>query len=375
MRFNENISEMTRFAPYIPVAKCTTYTSMSTELSKNAKSHTAPSEPALIDPFARPIDYLRVSVTDRCDLRCVYCMAEDMTFLPKAEILSLEELDRMCSAFVDLGVRKLRLTGGEPLVRKNIMWLIRRLGRHLDSGALDELTLTSNGTQLARYADELADAGVRRINISLDTLDPNKFKAITRWGDLDQVLDGIAAARKAGLAIKINTVALRGVNDGEIDRLINWCGECDFDLTFIEVMPMGEIGEQRLDQYLPLSMVRTDLSERWTLTESDHSTGGPARYFDLAETGQRLGFITPLTHNFCESCNRVRLTCTGTLYMCLGQEDAADLRSAVRADEDNAVLMDAIDEAIGRKPKGHDFVIDRRRQGPAVSRHMSVTGG
>jgi len=375
MRFNENISEMTRFAPYIPVAKCTTYTSMSTELSKNAKSHTAPSEPALIDPFARPIDYLRVSVTDRCDLRCVYCMAEDMTFLPKAEILSLEELDRMCSAFVDLGVRKLRLTGGEPLVRKNIMWLIRRLGRHLDSGALDELTLTSNGTQLARYADELADAGVRRINISLDTLDPNKFKAITRWGDLDQVLDGIAAARKAGLAIKINTVALRGVNDGEIDRLINWCGECDFDLTFIEVMPMGEIGEQRLDQYLPLSMVRTDLSERWTLTESDHSTGGPARYFDLAETGQRLGFITPLTHNFCESCNRVRLTCTGTLYMCLGQDDAADLRTPLRQSESNEPLVAAIHESITRKPKGHDFIIDRRNNRPAVARHMSVTGG
>ena len=375
MRFNANIAEMTRCAPYIPVAKCTTYTNMSTELSKNAKSHTVPSEPALIDPFARPIDYLRVSVTDRCDLRCVYCMAEDMTFLPKAEILSLEELDRMCSAFIDLGVRKLRLTGGEPLVRKNIMWLIRRLGRHLDSGALDELTLTSNGTQLARYADELADAGVRRINISLDTLDPNKFKAITRWGDLDQVLDGIAAARKAGLAIKINTVALRGVNDDEIDRLINWCGECDFDLTFIEVMPMGEIGEQRLDQYLPLSMVRTNLSERWTLTESDHSTGGPARYFDLAETGQRLGFITPLTHNFCESCNRVRLTCTGTLFMCLGQEDAADLRAPLRASDDNALLTEAIHEAIGRKPKGHDFVIDRRHNAPAVGRHMSVTGG
>jgi GTP 3',8-cyclase len=329
----------------------------------------------LVDPFERQINYLRVSVTDRCDLRCVYCMAEDMTFLPKSEVLSLEELDRMCSTFVEMGVRKLRLTGGEPLVRKNIMWLIRRLGRHLDSGALDELTLTSNGTQLARYADELADAGIKRINISLDTLDPSKFKAITRWGDLDKVLDGIAAARAAGLAIKINTVALRGVNDDEFDRLLNWCGECGFDLTFIEVMPLGEIGEQRLDQYLPLSMVRGDLAKRWTLTESDHATGGPARYFDIAETGQRIGFITPLTHNFCEACNRVRLTCTGTLFMCLGQEDAADLRAPLRASEDNGPLTDAIHEAIGRKPKGHDFIIDRRQNAPAVGRHMSVTGG
>ena len=329
----------------------------------------------LIDPFARPINYLRVSVTDRCDLRCVYCMAEDMTFLPKADVLSLEELDRMCSAFIDLGVRKLRLTGGEPLVRKNIMWLVRRLGRHLESGALDELTLTSNGTQLARYADELADAGVRRINISLDTLDPDKFKTITRWGDLDKVLEGVEAARRAGLAIKINTVALRGVNDDEYDRLLNWCGENSFDLTFIEVMPLGEIGEQRLDQYLPLSMVRGDLAKRWTLTESDHATGGPARYFDIGETGQRIGFITPLTHNFCESCNRVRLTCTGTLFMCLGQEDAADLRAPLRASDDNALLTTAIHEAIGRKPKGHDFIIDRRQNAPAVGRHMSVTGG
>ena len=329
----------------------------------------------LVDPFERQISYLRVSITDRCDLRCVYCMAEDMTFLPKSEVLSLEELDRMCSTFVEMGVRKLRLTGGEPLVRKNIMWLIRRLGRHLESGALDELTLTSNGTQLARYADELADAGIKRINISLDTLDPSKFKAITRWGDLDKVLDGIAAARAAGLAIKINTVALRGVNDDEFDRLLNWCGECGFDLTFIEVMPLGEIGEQRLDQYLPLSMVRGDLAKRWTLTESDHATGGPARYFDIAETGQRIGFITPLTHNFCEACNRVRLTCTGTLYMCLGQEDAADLRAPLRASEDNGPLIDAIHEAIGRKPKGHDFIIDRRQNAPAVGRHMSVTGG
>ncbi|MEL0013335.1 MAG: GTP 3',8-cyclase MoaA, partial [Alphaproteobacteria bacterium] len=283
--------------------------------------------------------------------------------------------DRLCSGFVDLGVRKLRLTGGEPLVRKNIMWLVRRLGRHLETGALDELTLTSNGTQLSRFAYELADAGVKRINISLDTLDPAKFKAITRWGDLERVMDGIAQARAAGLTIKINAVALRGVNDDEIDRLLSWCGECGFDLTFIEVMPIGEIGEQRIDQYLPLSMVRADLEKRWTLNESDHTTGGPARYFDIAETGQRLGFITPMTHNFCESCNRVRLTCTGTLFMCLGQEDAADLRTSLRASEDDRLLSQAIQDAIARKPKGHDFIIDRRRRSPAVGRHMSVTGG
>jgi cyclic pyranopterin phosphate synthase len=344
---------------------------MNSESSQNI-NHGAQS---LIDPFARPITYLRVSVTDRCDLRCVYCMAEDMTFLPKREVLTLEELDRLCSGFVDLGVRKLRLTGGEPLVRKNIMWLVRRLGRHLETGALDELTLTSNGTQLSRFAYELADAGVKRINISLDTLDPAKFKAITRWGDLERVMDGIAQARAAGLTIKINAVALRGVNDDEIDRLLSWCGECGFDLTFIEVMPIGEIGEQRIDQYLPLSMVRADLEKRWTLIESDHSTGGPARYFDIAETGQRLGFITPMTHNFCESCNRVRLTCTGTLFMCLGQEDAADLRTSLRASEDDRLLSQAIQDAIARKPKGHDFIIDRRRRSPAVGRHMSVTGG
>ena len=329
----------------------------------------------LIDPFDRAINYLRVSVTDRCDLRCVYCMAEDMTFLPKADVLTLEELDRLCSAFIGLGVRKLRLTGGEPLVRKNIMWLVRQLGRHLESGALDELTLTSNGTQLAKYADELAAAGVRRINVSLDTLDPTKFAAITRWGDLNQVLDGLAAAKRAGLAVKINTVALKGINDDEFDRMLTWCGEGGFDLTFIEVMPMGEIGEQRIDQYLPLSMVRAQLAETWTLTDSDHHTGGPARYVEVGETGQKLGFITPLTHNFCESCNRVRLTCTGTLYMCLGQDDDADLRSALRASDDDDVLELAIREAITRKPKGHDFIIDRRHNQPAVGRHMSVTGG
>ncbi|HLZ66490.1 MAG TPA: GTP 3',8-cyclase MoaA [Aliidongia sp.] len=330
----------------------------------------------MIDPFGRTISYLRVSVTDRCDFRCVYCMAEDMTFLPKADVLSLEELDRLCTAFIRQGVRKLRLTGGEPLVRRNIMWLIQNLGRRVEDGILDELTLTTNGSQLAKYADALKAAGVRRVNVSLDTLDERKFAAITRWGRLGQVMDGIAAAKRAGLHVKINTVALKGVNDGEFDELIAWCGGEGHDLTFIEVMPMGEIGEDaRLDQYLPLSQVRANLAERWTLTESDHRTGGPARYVTVAETGGRIGFITPLTHNFCESCNRVRLTCTGTLYMCLGQEDAADLRAPLRASEGDELLDQAILDAIRRKPKGHDFVIDRQHHGPAVPRHMSVTGG
>ena len=330
----------------------------------------------VIDPFGRHISYLRVSVTDRCDFRCVYCMAEDMTFLPKAEILSLEELDRLCGAFIRKGVRKLRLTGGEPLVRKNIMSLFRSLGRHLDTGALDELTLTTNGSQLARYADELKAAGVKRINVSLDTLDPEKFTAITRWGKLDQVQGGLDAAKRAGLAVKINAVALKGVNDGEFDRLIEWCGKEGFDLTLIEVMPMGEIGDAaRLDQYLPLSLVRGQLQRHWTLEETDYRTGGPARYYTVAETGRRIGFITPMTHNFCESCNRVRLTCTGTLFMCLGQHDSADLRTPLRASPDDALLDAAIEEAIARKPKGHDFIIDRRHAKPAVTRHMSVTGG
>jgi cyclic pyranopterin phosphate synthase len=329
----------------------------------------------IVDPFGRAITYLRVSVTDRCDLRCVYCMAEDMTFLPKRDLLTLEELDRVCSAFVRLGVRKLRMTGGEPLVRRNVMSLFRSLGRHLETGLLDELTVKTNATQLARHAQDLRDAGVRRINVSLDTLDPAKFRAITRWGRLDQVLDGIRTARDAGLAIKINLVALRGVNDDELDRMIAWCGDEGYDLTIIEVMPMGEIGEQRLDQYMPLSMVRAQIARNWTLEDTDYRTGGPARYYRIAETGRRLGMITPLTHNFCESCNRVRLTCTGTLYMCLGQEDAADLRAPLRASESNDTLYAAIDEAITRKPKGHDFVIDRRTKRPAVSRHMSVTGG
>jgi cyclic pyranopterin phosphate synthase len=338
----------------------------------------------LVDPYARPITYLRVSVTDRCDFRCVYCMSEDMHFLPKAELLTLEEMARLCGAFIRRGVKKLRLTGGEPLVRRNVMWLIRALGGQLGRG-LDELTLTTNGSQLGKYAAELRDAGVRRINVSLDTLDAAKFAAITRWGKLDQVLAGIEAAKAAGLAVKINAVALKGVNDGEFDRLIEWCGAHGHDLTLIEVMPMGEIGGEsgpgdRLAQYLPLSMVRADLRKRWTLEETDYRTGGPARYWRVKETGGRLGFITPLTHNFCELCNRVRLTCTGTLYMCLGQEDSADLRTPLRAAPDDAAhgadaLDAAIREAIARKPKGHDFIIDRRHTGAAVSRHMSVTGG
>jgi len=331
---------------------------------------------SMIDPFGRSITYLRVSVTDRCDFRCVYCMSEDMSFLPKAEVLTLEEIDRVASAFVRLGTRKLRLTGGEPLVRRNVMSLVRALGRHLKTGALDELTLTTNGSQLARYAGELKEAGVKRVNVSLDTLDPAKFTAITRWGKLDQVLEGISAAQNAGLDIKINTVALKGVNDDEFDRMISWCGDHGYDLTFIEVMPMGEIGEgARLDQYLPLSLLRAKLRQHWTLDESDYHSGGPARYVTVRETGRRLGFITPLTHNFCESCNRVRLTCTGTLYMCLGQEDNADLRSPLRASDNDGLLENAILAAIARKPKGHDFVIDRRQGAVAVPRHMSVTGG
>jgi len=335
----------------------------------------ASGHPELVDPFGRAITYLRVSVTDRCDFRCVYCMTENMSFLPKAEILTLEEIDRLCSAFVARGVRKLRLTGGEPLVRRGIMTLVTSLSRHLRSGALDELTLTTNGSQLAKYADGLAAAGIRRINVSLDTLDAEKFRAITRWGALDQVLAGIDAAQTAGLKVKINTVALKGVNDDEFPRLIAWAHGRGMDLTVIEVMPLGEIGEGRLDQYLPLSLVRAQLAGRFTLEDIDYRTGGPARYVRVAETGGRLGFITPLTHNFCESCNRVRVTCTGTLYMCLGQEDAADLRKPLRASEGNALLFAAIDEAIARKPKGHDFIIDRRHKRPALARHMSVTGG
>ncbi len=329
----------------------------------------------MIDPFGRTISYLRVSVTDRCDFRCTYCMAEDMAFLPKKDLLSLEELDRLCTVFVEKGVRKLRLTGGEPLVRKNVMHLVRQLSRHLVSGALDELTLTTNGSQLAKHAAELADCGVRRINVSVDTLDPDKFRQITRWGDLAKVLDGIEAAQAAGLKVKLNAVALKDFNEAEIPSLMRWAHGRGIDLTLIETMPLGEIEVDRTDQYLPLSKVRRDLEQQFTLSDIAYKTGGPARYVEVAETGGRLGFITPLTHNFCESCNRVRLTCTGTLYMCLGQEDAADLRAPLRASEGNELLSDAIDRAIGRKPKGHDFVIERRAAKPAVSRHMSVTGG
>lgn len=331
----------------------------------------------MIDPFGRQISYLRVSVTDRCDLRCVYCMSEHMEFLPRRELLTLEELDRLCTAFVERGVKRLRLTGGEPLVRKNVMSLVRSLSRHLDSGALSELTLTTNGTQLAAHADELADCGVRRLNVSLDTLDADKFRMITRRGDFDRVMDGIAAARRAGIDVKINTVALKNFNQGEIPDMIRWAHGLGLGLTLIETMPMGDIGEDRTDRYLPLSMLRHELGARhgFTLTESSHRTGGPSRYFDVAETGGRLGFITPMTHNFCESCNRVRITCTGTLYMCLGQDDAADLRGALRASEGDELLHRVIDDAILRKPKGHDFVIDRHTRQPAVSRTMSVTGG
>jgi cyclic pyranopterin phosphate synthase len=328
----------------------------------------------MIDPFGRHVTYLRVSVTDRCDFRCSYCMSEHMTFLPKKDLLTLEELDRLCSAFVAKGVRKLRITGGEPLVRKNILWLFRALSRHL-GGGLDELTLTTNGSQLPRFAQELKDAGVRRINVSLDTLKPDRFKAITRWGDFAQVMVGIDAAEKAGLEVKLNAVALKGVNEDEFDDLIRFAHGRGFDLTLIETMPMGDIDGDRTDQYLPLSIVRARLMDRFTLEDIPLRTGGPARYVRIAETGGRLGFITPLTHNFCESCNRVRLTCTGTLYMCLGQNDAADLRAPLRASADDAALRAAIDEAISRKPKGHDFVIDRRTRQPAVARHMSVTGG
>ncbi|HVI28463.1 GTP 3',8-cyclase MoaA [Hansschlegelia sp.] len=329
----------------------------------------------LIDPFQRAITYLRVSVTDRCDFRCVYCMSEQMTFLPKRDLLTLEELDRLCSAFIRLGVRKLRLTGGEPLVRRDLMKLIRSLGRHLDSGALEELTLTTNGSQLEKYAGELYAAGVRRINVSVDTLDEAKFKAVTRWGDLRQVRAGIDAALAAGLKIKINAVALRDVNEDEIADMAVWAHSKGMDLSLIETMPLGDIEGDRTDQYLPLSLVKARLSQRFTLNEIPYRTGGPARYVSVAETGGRIGFITPLTHNFCESCNRVRVTCTGTLFMCLGQDDAADLRAPLRASADDELLVEAVREAIRRKPKGHDFIIDRRNAKPAVGRHMSTTGG
>ena len=326
------------------------------------------------DSFGRSITYLRVSVTDRCDFRCVYCMSEHMSFLPKAEMLTLEELERLCLVFVDKGVERLRITGGEPLVRKNVMMLFERLGRRIGDG-LKEVTLTTNGSQLARYAQGLADAGVRRVNVSLDTLDPDLFRRITRWGELPKVMEGIEAATKAGLKIKINTVALKGQNEDEIPSLMRWAHAQGFDFTLIETMPLGEVDEDRVDRYLPLSLVRAKLARGVTLTPSTHRTGGPARYFDVAETGGRLGLITPLTHNFCESCNRVRLTCTGTLYMCLGQDDSADLRAPLRASQSDGPLIAAIEAAMRQKPRGHDFVIDRRSAAPALARPMSMTGG
>ncbi|HEX5282223.1 MAG TPA: GTP 3',8-cyclase MoaA [Micropepsaceae bacterium] len=329
----------------------------------------------MIDPFGRHISYLRVSVTDRCDFRCVYCMPEHMTFLPKADVLSLEELDRLCGAFIRKGVRKLRLTGGEPLVRRDVMKLVRSLGSRVKMGELEELTLTTNGSQLGRFAAELADCGVKRVNVSVDTLDPVKFRQITRWGDLPKVLAGIDAAQKAGLKVKINVVALRGVNDEEFPDLIRWAHGREMDITLIETMPMGDIDADRTEQYLPLSLVKAGLAKQFTMNATPEHTGGPARYVRVQETKGRLGFITPLSHNFCESCNRVRLTCTGMLYMCLGQEDSADLRAVLRSSPDDAVLETAMDEAISRKPKGHDFIIDRRHNRPAVARQMSLTGG
>jgi cyclic pyranopterin phosphate synthase len=329
----------------------------------------------MIDPFGRSISYLRISVTDRCDFRCVYCMPEHMTFLPKADVLTLEELERLAMAFVDKGVERLRITGGEPLVRRGVIGLFERLGSQIGRTGLKEVTLTTNGSQLGRFARDLASAGVKRVNVSLDTRDEEKFRAITRWGKLGPVLDGIDAADAAGLKIKINTVALKGVNEDEIEDLMLWAHGRGFDLTLIETMPMGQIDGDRVGQYLPLSLVRARLGKSYTLAETDYRTGGPARYTRVIETGGRLGFITPLTHNFCESCNRVRLTCTGTLFMCLGQDDAADLRSVLRASHDDTMLARAIDAAIARKPKGHDFMIDRRHAKPAVQRPMSLTGG
>ncbi len=330
----------------------------------------------LIDPFQRAITYLRLSVTDRCDFRCVYCMSENMTFLPKRDLLTLEELDRLCSAFVGLGVRKLRITGGEPLVRRDIMSFFQAMARHLDSGHLDELTLTTNGSQLHRFADDLYAAGVRRVNVSLDTLDADKFARITRWGKLENVLRGLDAAQRAGLAVKLNVVALKGFNEDEIETLLAFCADRDMDLTFIEVMPMGDMGEtDRVGQYWALSDLRRQMAQTMTLTDLPDRTGGPARYFRIEETGQRVGFITPLTHNFCESCNRVRITCTGEIYTCLGQEGKSDLRAPLRSGPTDGPLIEAIHKAIGQKPKGHDFDYSRGQEGGKMSRHMSHTGG
>lgn len=332
--------------------------------------------PKLIDPFNRAITYLRVSVTDRCDFRCVYCMSENMNFLPKADLLTLEELDKMCTAFISQGVEKLRITGGEPLVRRNIMEFFSSISRHLKTGALKELTLTTNGSQLHRFAEQLAEIGIRRINVSLDTLNEEKFSQITRWGRLVQVLKGIDAALAAGIKIKINTVALKDFNEDELEEIVKWCANRKMDLTFIEVMPMGDIGnENRLNQYWPLSDLRKRLTKTWTLKDTDEQTGGPARYVRVNETGQKIGFITPMTHNFCESCNRVRLTCTGELYQCLGQEDQVDLRKVLRKNSEIEPLLEAIHNAISKKPKGHDFDYSRQSISGQMSRHMSHTGG
>ncbi|MGJ0509013.1 MAG: GTP 3',8-cyclase MoaA [Methylocystis sp.] len=345
----------------------------------NAHSHApiaAAGAAPLVDPFGRAVSYVRVSVTDRCDFRCVYCMSEHMTFLPRKDLLTLEELDRLCSAFIARGTKKLRITGGEPLVRHDLMTLFKSLSRRLAAGSLEELTLTTNGSQLARFAEQLVDCGVKRVNVSLDTLQSDRFRSLTRTGDLARVLAGLDAALAAGLKVKLNAVALKGVNEDEFVPLVRFAHDRGMDMTFIEVMPLGELdGPARVDQYLPMSEVRARLSDAFTLDEIDYRTGGPARYMQAAETGGRIGFITPMTHNFCESCNRVRVTCTGTLYMCLGQEDAADLRAPLRESADDALLHAAIEAAIRRKPKGHDFIIDRARDAPAVARHMSTTGG
>jgi len=329
----------------------------------------------LVDGHGRAITYLRVSVTDRCDFRCLYCMSEDQTFLPKRDILTLEELDRICTAFVNKGVRKIRLTGGEPLVRRNLTWLIERLSRHLAAGRMDELTLTTNGSQLARHAAGLAANGVRRVNVSLDTLDAEKFARITRRGDLQKVLEGLKAARAAGLAIKINTVAVRGFNAGEIPELITWAHGEGYAMTLIETMPLGQIGGDRAEQYLPLSEVRQKLEERFTLEPIALNTGGPSRYVRVAETGGKLGFITPLSAHFCDTCNRVRLTATGTLYMCLGQDDAVDLRTPARLSRSDALLNEAIEDAVANKPRGHDFLIEPGKTRGIMLRNMNVTGG
>lgn len=345
---------------------------MDMKVNDGARKRTA--KPALIDPYGRTVSYMRVSVTDRCDFRCVYCMSEHMTFLPKSELLSLEELEEVCRSFIEHGVRRLRLTGGEPLVRRGLMGMIENLSKYLETGELEELTLTTNGSQLSRFADDLYRFGVRRVNVSMDTLDPEKFATITRWGKLDKVLEGLDAADKAGLKVKINAVAVRDFNEHEIAPMMEWAHSRGYNMTLIETMPLGQIDGDRAEQFLPLSEVRAGLEKSYTLNSSPHKTGGPASYVDVKETGGRLGFITPLTHNFCESCNRVRLTSTGQLYMCLGQDDDSDLRKALREGGKEA-LDTAIVEAISRKPKGHDFEISRQKSDPAVKRHMSTTGG